>query len=415
MLLLPILILLLVLIFISIRTTFKRKIDIWKIMFLGALIVILTGQISLYNAYLSIQFNVIIFLFSMFVVGLALEKSNYLLNTSHLFLRYFKSKNTLLFGLIFITGFLSFFIVNDTLAVVTVSLAAYISSKHGIKLKPLLLVMAFSITLGSVMSPIGNPQNLLIASSGLSSPFLIFFRYLFIPTMLNLFIVYFIIKIFYGKSFKTKKILVHTREPILDNNLAKIVKISIAILFLTILFNVISSIINLGYQIGLVYIGIFSALPILLLSNRRVEIFKEVNWSILIFFVSMFILIQSVWLSGVIQPLLGQVYNNLASIPFIFGVSIILSQFISNLPLVALYIPILKNIGVSIIGFMALAAGSTIAGNVSILGAASNIIIINQAEKKYNETISMWEFVKIGIPLTIINALVYFLFLYIGL
>jgi Na+/H+ antiporter NhaD/arsenite permease-like protein len=56
---------------------------------------------------------------------------------------------------------------------------------------------------------------------------------------------------------------------------------------------------------------------------------------------------------------------------------------------------------------MALAAGSTIAGNMFILGAASNIIIIQNAEKKAKETITFWEFARVGVPLTVLNALVY--------
>jgi len=59
---------------------------------------------------------------------------------------------------------------------------------------------------------------------------------------------------------------------------------------------------------------------------------------------------------------------------------------------------------------MALAAGSTIAGNLFILGAASNVIIIQNAEKK-GQTLTFVEFAKIGIPLTIINIFVYWIFL----
>ena len=55
------------------------------------------------------------------------------------------------------------------------------------------------------------------------------------------------------------------------------------------------------------------------------------------------------------------------------------------------------------------AAGSTIAGNLFILGAASNIIIIQNAEKKTGDTITFLEFAKIGIPLTLLNVLVYYL------
>jgi Na+/H+ antiporter NhaD/arsenite permease-like protein len=70
--------------------------------------------------------------------------------------------------------------------------------------------------------------------------------------------------------------------------------------------------------------------------------------------------------------------------------------------------------GVSTKELMALAAGSTVAGNLFILGAASNVIIIQNAEKKFGETITFLDFAKIGIILTTINLLVYWLFLAVG-
>ena len=47
---------------------------------------------------------------------------------------------------------------------------------------------------------------------------------------------------------------------------------------------------------------------------------------------------------------------------------------------------------------------------VFILGAASNVIIIHNAERK-GETIPFIEFAKVGIPLTIMHSLVYIVFL----
>jgi Na+/H+ antiporter NhaD/arsenite permease-like protein len=102
---------------------------------------------------------------------------------------------------------------------------------------------------------------------------------------------------------------------------------------------------------------------------------------------------------------------NLASTGVIFAVSVLLSQLLSNVPLVALYLPVLMQAGVSMKGMMALAAGSTIAGNLTILGAASNVIIIQNSEKRNGVTITFWEFARIGLPLTVANVVVYWLFL----
>jgi Na+/H+ antiporter NhaD/arsenite permease-like protein len=119
---------------------------------------------------------------------------------------------------------------------------------------------------------------------------------------------------------------------------------------------------------------------------------------------------ESVWDSGVFQKLINGTNLNLTSTIMVMGVSVILSQFISNVPLVALYLPMLMQMGVSTEELMALAAGSTIAGNLSILGAASNVIIIQNAEQKSGQTLTFFEFVRIGIPLTAVNVLVYWLF-----
>jgi Na+/H+ antiporter NhaD/arsenite permease-like protein len=76
-----------------------------------------------------------------------------------------------------------------------------------------------------------------------------------------------------------------------------------------------------------------------------------------------------------------------------------------------LYLPVLQQAGAATMGMMALAAGSTIAGNLTILGAASNVIIIQNAEKKFSVTMGFWDFFRVGAPLTILNIGVYWLFL----
>lgn len=130
----------------------------------------------------------------------------------------------------------------------------------------------------------------------------------------------------------------------------------------------------------------------------------------LIFFAAMFVLVVSVWGSGCFQNLIADLRLNLHSVGIIMGVSIALSQLISNVPLVAHYRPVLSHLGTATKEMLALAADSTIAGNLFILGAPSNVIVIQNAERKARQTLTFWEFVKIGIPLTTVNARAYWLF-----
>ena len=406
-----IVILLFVFVLIAVRQVGKIRLDIWQIMLGGAAAALVTKQISVSNALRSINIDVILFLFGMFVVGRALEESGYLSHLAYLFFRKAKTLDSLILFILFGAGILSAFLMNDTLAIIGTPVILLLAEKHKISAKVLLLTLAFAITTGSVMSPIGNPQNLLIAIHGnVSNSFVSFFEFLAIPTLINLILAFFIIKIFFKEHFHDEE-LNHSSEPILDFKLAKISQISLLILILLIIVKIAMVYLGKEEQLKLTYIALISALPIILFSKRRIEILKKIDWHTLIFFAAMFVLMQSVWDSGYFQKLISSTDMNITTVFMILIISVFLSQLISNVPLVALYIPLLLHLGVSTKGMMALAAGSTVAGNLFILGAASNIIIIQNAEKRKGETITFIEFAKVGIPLTILNVTIYYFYL----
>ena len=404
-------ILLIVFTFIAVRQIGKIKLEIWQVMTLGALGCLLTGEISAFDAVKSVNLDVILFLFGMFVVGVGLEESGYLSHLSYKIFKQAKSQDELLILILFIIGFASAFLMNDTLAIIGTPVVLHLSKKHNTSGKLLLLTLAFAVTIGSVMSPIGNPQNLLIALEGnIHNPFILFFKLLLIPTVINLIVAYFVLKLFYKDKFHNNS-LNHSQEPIMSKSLAKLSKISLYIIIIMVILKISIVTAGINFDFRLTYIALVASLPILIFSEKRFEVLKNVDWKTLLFFVSMFILMQSFWNSGLIQGLINNMNINITNMLMIFVVSIVLSQFISNVPLVALYLPMLLEAGASSKEMVALAAGSTIAGNLFILGAASNVIIIQNAEKKSNETITFLEFAKVGIPLTILNTIVYYVHL----
>jgi len=408
----PVIVLIFVFLLIVVRQIGEVRIKIYQAMLLGAITVLVSGHITFYDAVRSINPDVMLFLFGMFLLGSALEESGYL---SHLSYEVFKRSRTLdglILSILFVIGCLSALLMNDTLAIIGTPAVIHIARKHHISPKVLLLSLAFAVTTGSVMSPIGNPQNLLIAIHGdIKNPFIVFLKFLFIPTMVNLFITYLVLKVFFSEHFNDNFIN-HNQEPIRDLKLAKISRFSLLLLCCLVMIKILTAIIPTGIEFKLTYIAIISALPVLLFSDRRKDLLKKMDWATLIFFASMFVLIQSVWDTGFFQSFIQKDNIDIKSVSIIFLVSIFLSQFISNVPLVALYIPLLQQSGGGTKEMLALAAGSTIAGNLSILGAASNVIIIQNAESRNGDSISFWEFLKVGLPLTLLNAIVYWLYLF---
>lgn len=403
--------LLIVFILFAVRRIGTLKLQMWQIMLFGALLVVISRQITVHEALKSINLNVIFFLFAMFTIGEALDKSGYLAHISYSIFRKAKNVDCLILLILAVMGGFSALLMNDTLAIIATPLVLYFGKKHRISQKLMLLALCFSVTIGSALSPIGNPQNLLIALEGsIHNPFVVFLKYLALPTLINLLAAYGLLKLFYASYFH-KEYLDHHKEPIIDRQLAFLCKVSLCLL-ITLIAAKIALSFSAGKKIDieLTHIALIAASPIILFSKKRLALLEHIDWHTLIFFAAMFILMQSVWQTGFLQSVIGKSTHPVTSIATILLTSTLVSQLISNVPFVGLYLPILTHHGASVRAIMALASGSTIAGNLSILGAASNIIIIHNAERR-GETLTFFEFARIGVPLTLINMLVYWIFL----
>ncbi|MCX7882910.1 MAG: SLC13 family permease [Brevinematales bacterium] len=386
--------------------------ELWQIMGVGALVVLLTGELSLREAFFAINWEVMLFLMTMFLIGAAMEESGYL---SHLTYEIFKRTKTidgLVLMILFVMGGGSAFLMNDTLAIVGTPVMLHLAKKHHLKASFLLVTLAFAVTIGSVMSPLGNPQNFLIASEGhISSSVGTFLRYLAVPTLFNLFVAYGVLRVFYRDQFRRFSPLVHSQEPIHDHQMAMLARISLVVLVVGVGIKVVSSFLPGLYDIPLLGVTTLASLPPLLFGKKRKLLLQRLDWHTLLFFAAMFILMRSVWNTGYVQTWLERLPFSPTSLEMIGAISVLGSQILSNVPLVALYLPMLRASGGGIREMMILAAGSTIAGNLTLLGAASNVIILQNAEKRARETVSFWEFFRIGLPLTVFNLFVYALFL----
>ena len=383
---------------IMVRRVGKFRLPIWGIMTAGALAALLFQTISISSAISAVQLDVIAFLFGMFVFGAALDKSGLL---HSVVLRGFtKAKNKRQVMLIFMitTAAAAALFMNDTVAVIGAPLAMFCAAKFGIPVVRMLLALCFAVTFGSAATPIGNPQNLLIALSGVPDAFVTFAIYLVMPSVLCLFISY----KFLARGISSESVVMDKSDDVFDDRLSSICKISFVLILLAVAARIVGSF--FGYEVSFIWIAAAGALPLLLFSSKRLELLKSVDYRTLIFFVSMFILMEAVWESGVLQVLLPESLT--VSIPVMVTAGAVVSQFVSNVPFVLMVLPLLETAAASVPLYMAASAGCTAAGALTILGAASTIIIIQRAEKE-GESLSFLTFLKSGIPITLAAVVIY--------
>jgi Na+/H+ antiporter NhaD/arsenite permease-like protein len=396
-------------------------VPIWAAMLTGAALMVGLQVIGVTDAFKAVNLEVIAFLFGMFSLVSALERSGVLRAVAVRMLAQAKTPSQILMIFVVGMGVLAAFLVNDTIALLGIPLAVQIARHSGIRPAVLLLALAFGITVGSVMTPIGNPQNLLIAiDSGIEFPFATFLLYLGAPTIANLFATFYVLKLYFRKELAVSS----RASQVADDDGAynpRQARLSIYATVATLAGFALSEVLHgLGVaDLSLSVVAMLGAAALYAFSKERTQILRSVDYSVLVFFAAMFVVTTSMWSSGAVSGITGWLpepnpADGPQSIGIITATSLSLSQVLSNVPFVDLYnFVMIENgfTGEHVRQWLMLAAASTVAGNLTILGAASNIIIIESAEARGVRAFGFVEFAKIGSVITAVNILIYYLFL----
>ena len=147
-------------------------------------------------------------------------------------------------------------------------------------------------------------------------------------------------------------------------------------------------------------------LPFVSTATPRTLVAK-VDWSIILFFVGLFVVLAGVRASGLsaaIQDAFSSGFGGQSGgLVWLTGLSALLSNLISNVPAVLLLAEVVPQSSPQL--WIALAASSTLAGNATILGAACNVIVVQIAARDGVE-VSMKQFVRAGLPVTAVTLVV---------
>lgn len=327
-----------------------------------------------------------------------------------------------LFALAAFTAVASAFLDNVTTVVLIMPVTFVIAKEFDMDPIPFLITEVLASNIGGTATLIGDPPNIIIgAKAGLS--FMDFLAELS-GVILVIFLVSIGVLIFlFRKQLKaTPEKMEHIAN--LDNSKTitdkKLMIRSLITLFFVILGFMTHDITHIS-----AYVFAVAGASFLLLFEEPKEIYKDVEWLTIFFFVGLFIIIGGFEATGGIDFLANKLIEfthgslTLATMLILWG-SGILSGIIDNIPYTATMAPLIANVQHTIpyagAGhnpmWWALALGACLGGNFTIIGAAANVLVSETATSK-GHPISFMRFLKYGVIITIIALSISSVYLYI--
>jgi len=342
------------------------------------------------EAYAAIDYDTIILLFGMMIVVANLRLSGFFTLVSAGVVRHTHRPLALLCAICVVSGAFSAFFVNDTMCLVLTPLVLEVTTRLRRNPVPYLLAVAMSANIGSVATITGNPQNMMIGSfSGI--PYRAFAAALAPVAAVCLAVVAILIVAIYGREFREEPPLEPESRPVRVNRTLMAKSLAVSAAMVALFFA--------GWPVPKVAV----VAGALLLITRRVKpekVYREIDWSLLVLFIGLFIVVAGVEKTGLSAGLLAAGSRfHLERTGVLTAFAALLSNVVSNVPAVLVFKPLIPHLADPRHAWLTLAMSSTLAGNLTILGSVANLIVVERARREVR--IGFREYAKVGIPLTV--------------
>ncbi len=369
------------------------SIDRAGVALVGACLMVAAGVLTPEAAYRAIDLDTITLLLGMMIVVASLRLSGFFAIATLWVVQRTKRPWILLCALTATSGVFSAFLVNDAICLVLAPLVLDLTQRMGRKPVPYLLAVAMASNVGSTATITGNPQNILIG--GFSHvPYTTFALTLGPVALAGLVVTAGLIALFHRDEFTGATRL--TMQPMARRvNRVLVARALLATAAMVALFFAGQPPAKAAIVIG----GV-------LLLTRRVKssrVYKEIDWSLLLMFSGLFIIVAGAREALLTQQVLTTVARlRLDQVPILSAMTAVLSNLVSNVPAVLVIRPFIETLPRPDTAWLTVAMSSTLAGNFTILGSIANLIVVQKAASR-GVTIGFWDYFRVGAPLTLLT------------
>lgn len=346
--------------------------------FAGAVAMVLFGVLRPAEvAREAINWDTIFLLLGMSVISSALARAGVFRWVSYQALQRARTATGLLTFLTCTSAALSALLVNDTVCLMCTPLVLALIDDADLPPWPFLLALAFGSNAGSVATPIGNPQNMLVATlSGIG--FRPFTAALLLPAVAATLAVVLVLRLSFRAELRQRgAIAVHLPPPALDRRGAMEALVVLALVVA-------------GFAAGkdLAWTALAGAAAVVLLSpSRSRETLSKADGMLLFFFASLFVVTHGVARAGIAEALYAQFEPLLGTGGFtqalrFGGFTLLACQLVSNVPFVLLAGHWMEKMADPHLAWLSLALVSTLAGNLTPVASVANLIVLEGAGER---------------------------------
>jgi Na+/H+ antiporter NhaD/arsenite permease-like protein len=356
---------------------------------LGAIVLVASGSLGADAAWRAIDVPTMGLLFGLMVVSAQFRLGGFYTRFTRHLAEMDVSPEMFLGLVVFGAGALSAVLTNDIICLAMAPILVEGCARRRLDPVPFLLALACAANVGSAATLIGNPQNMLIGQV-LELSFATFLLQAGVPALLGLALVWWIVRAQTAGRWHRETTLTEVEAPEFDRwQTAK---------GAAILVGLVALFLGNGWPREVLALGAAG----LILMSRRTEsrrFLALVDWQLLVLFASLFVVNHALRASGLLTEATEQLRAigiDPAQPAWLFGVTSVLSNLVSNVPATMLLLPVATH---PLAGPI-LALSSTLAGNLLIVGSIANIIVVDQAAR-LGVRISWRDHARIGAPVTL--------------
>ncbi|MBL8933816.1 MAG: arsenic transporter [Archangium sp.] len=339
----------------------------------------------------AVELHTLSLLLGMMLVAAGLGEAGFFAWATRWLSKRVTSRAGLLWAVTIGCGVLSAALVNDAVCLLATPLVVQLAKTARAQVKPFLFAVAMGSNAGSALSLAGNPQNMLVGKLSALS-YRGYLGDVAVPVLVALVVTAALLHVFFRKALSVETPSQDVKD---ETSIDRPLLVACVV---ALVGAVVANLLGAPLALSALAAG---TVTLIVAGPRAEKLLAMVDWSVLLFFAGLFVLVAALQRTGFPQEWVASTEGALGHgslvLTAVLGIG---SQVVSNVPLILVLEPWIRSFPDAAHAWTVTALVSTLAGNLTLLGSVANIIVFERAKEK----MGFVEYAKVGVPVTLLST-----------